>query len=349
MHMADALVSPVVGGVMWASTAGLVAYCSTRAKGEVDERQAPLMGVVGAFVFASQMLNFSIPGTGSSGHLGGGLLLAILLGPHAAFMTMVSVLVVQALLFADGGLLALGCNVINLGFMPCFVAYPLVYKRLVGEHPGRNRLMAGSIAAAVVGLQLGSLGVVLETVLSGRTELPFATFAALMQPIHLAIGVVEGLATAAVVIFLAQTRPELVRVAGDSGPRSGPRLGVVLSAMLLATLILGGVLSWFASSAPDGLEWAISRTSGLAELEGPSGGIHETLTGWQTATALLPNYSVPETHQESVASSGGGWPEVDPGTSLSGIVGALLTLACALLLGLLLSRRKRRETPQRTS
>jgi len=86
MHMADALVSPAVGGVMWAVSAGAVAYSSARLRTDTDERRVPLMGVMGAFLFAAQMINFSIPGTGSSGHLGGGLLLAILLGPHAALL-----------------------------------------------------------------------------------------------------------------------------------------------------------------------------------------------------------------------------------------------------------------------
>ena len=125
MHMADALLSPAVGGTMWAASSGTIAYCSAKMRKELDDRNVPLMGVIGAFLFAAQMINFSIPGTGSSGHLGGGLLLTILLGPHAAFLTIASVLVVQALFFADGGLLALGCNIFNLGFFPAFVAYPL--------------------------------------------------------------------------------------------------------------------------------------------------------------------------------------------------------------------------------
>ena len=125
MHMADALISPAVGGTMWAASAGLIGYCSKKLKDDLDDRKIPLMGVVGAFIFAAQMINFTIPGTGSSGHIGGGMILAILLGPHAAFLTMASVLFIQALFFADGGLLALGCNIFNLGFFPCFLAYPL--------------------------------------------------------------------------------------------------------------------------------------------------------------------------------------------------------------------------------
>src|SRR5512134_667024 len=139
MHMADALLSPAVGGAMWAASSGTIAYCSAKVRAELDDRKAPLMGVLGAFVFAAQMINFSIPGTGSSGHLGGGLLLAILLGPHAAFLVIASVLVVQALFFADGGLLALGCNAFNLGFLPAFVAYPVLYRRIAGDRPGPAR------------------------------------------------------------------------------------------------------------------------------------------------------------------------------------------------------------------
>ena len=124
MHMADALLSPAVGGVMWTVTAGVVVYCSKKVKEEAADWKIPLMGVLGAFVFAAQMINFTIPGTGSSGHLVGSLLLAILLGPHAAFLTIASVLTVQALFFADGGvrtgvdvlkLLALGADAVLVG------------------------------------------------------------------------------------------------------------------------------------------------------------------------------------------------------------------------------------------
>ncbi|RPH39572.1 MAG: cobalamin biosynthesis protein CbiM, partial [Burkholderiales bacterium] len=86
MHMADALISPAVGGTLWTASAGLIGYCSKKVKQELDDRKIPLMGVLGAFVFAAQMINFTIPATGSSGHLGGGMILAILLGPHAAFL-----------------------------------------------------------------------------------------------------------------------------------------------------------------------------------------------------------------------------------------------------------------------
>ncbi|MGE5599237.1 MAG: energy-coupling factor ABC transporter permease, partial [Bacteroidota bacterium] len=187
MHMGDALLSPAVGGAMWAASAGAFAYAAGRLRKGPEESPAPLMGVMGAFVFAAQMLNFTIPGTGSSGHLGGALLLAVLLGSPAAFVTMAAILLVQALFLADGGLLAYGANLFNLGFLPCFAAYPLVYRPIVREDPTRFRLYAGSLLAAAAGLQLGSLGVVIQTSLSGLAGLPIKSFLLLMQPIHLAI------------------------------------------------------------------------------------------------------------------------------------------------------------------
>jgi len=133
MHMADAMLSPVVGGTMWVATAATITFCSKKINPQSDHVQVPMMGVMAAFVFAAQMINFTIPGTGSSGHLGGGMLLAILLGPEAAFLAMASVLTVQALFFADGGILALGCNIFNLGVFPCFIAYPFIYKKIVAH------------------------------------------------------------------------------------------------------------------------------------------------------------------------------------------------------------------------
>ncbi len=275
MHMADALISPAVGGAVWAATGVVVAYSSRRVRTDLDESKIPLMGVAGAFVFAAQMLNFAIPGTGSSGHLGGALLLAILLGPEAAFLVMASVLAVQALFFADGGLLALGCNIFNMAFFPAFVAYPLVYRRVVGG--GRElragRVFTGALLAAIVGLQLGALAVVFETTLSGVTDLPFSTFLLLMQPVHLAIGVVEGLVTAAVVLFVYRAQPELLERAAARRSLRGLRLGPLVVAFAVAAVLAGVGLSRLASTRPDGLEWSIagagSGASGAAS-SGPS-------------------------------------------------------------------------------
>jgi len=339
MHMADALISPAVGGTMWAATAGLIVYSSKKVKDDLDDRKVPLMGVLGAFIFAAQMINFTIPATGSSGHLGGGMILAILLGPHAAFLTMASVLTVQALFFADGGLLALGCNIFNLGFFSCFVAYPFAYKKIVGDKPTRGRIMIGALIAAIASLQMGAFCVVLQTLFAGISELPFGTFVLLMQPIHLAIGLVEGFATAAVVIFVWRARPEILSSAVTSMPIE-LSMRRVLIGLLVAAVVTGGALSWFASVHPDGLEWAMFKTAGIEELESPEKGIHASLADIQDKTAFLPDYGFKADATEKEEGEHPSWPAVDPGTSVSGLVGGALTLLMALFIGLALKRRK---------
>lgn len=305
MHMADALISPTVGGVAWMTAAGMLAHASRRVGREGDERLAPLMGVMGAFVFAAQMINFAIPATGSSGHLGGGLLLTLLLGPHAALLTIASLLLVQALFFADGGLLALGCNIINLGFFPAFVAYPFIYRPLAGNAPGNRRGAAATVAAAVAGVQMGSLGVVLETTLSGVSELPFSGFVLLMQPIHLAIGIVEGVVTAAVLAFVRKALPgtvrELPHPAGGAGGALSFRM--LLAVLAAAALLGGGILTRYASQRPDGLEWSIRKL----------------------------------TNMDSPATKAGPPP---PETSLSAIIGGVTTLGLVSACGVLLRRRR---------
>jgi cobalt/nickel transport system permease protein len=293
-----------------------------------------MMGVLGAFIFTAQMINFTIPGTGSSGHLGGGLILAVLLGPHAAFLTIASVLTIQALFFADGGLLALGCNIFNLGFFPAFLAYPLLYRPLAGDGRSPFRNWSAAIVAAVVGLQLGAFSVVLQTKASGLSELPFGTFTVLMLPIHLAIGLVEGLATAAVAAFIARARPEALYAAPPAG--SAVRWRPVLVGLLAVAAVTGGVLSWFASAHPDGLEWAASRASGREEVEGADSGAHQVLATVQTRTALLPGYGFREQEgaPEAEAQSA-----VQAGTSVSGLAGGAMTLLLAGLIGFVLRRR----------
>lgn len=325
---------------MWAVSAGLIAWCARKVKVTRDDRLVPMMGVLGAFIFTAMMINFSIPGTGSSGHLGGGLILTILLGPHAAFLVMASVLTVQALFFADGGLLALGCNIFNLGFFPAFVAYPLIYRLVIKDYLGIRSWVA-ALLAAIVGLQLGALSVVLETMASGISALPFRAFVMLMQPIHLAIGVVEGLATAVLVGFLASARPEaLVSAPGISG--AGVRLRSVIAGLLLAAAMTGGVLSWFASARPDGLEWAITHITGQGDLEGSQDGPHVRAARFQKGTALLPGYGFKqsETGNADAVSPSEPWPAVNAGTSFSGIVGGLLTLGMAGALGWCLRARR---------
>jgi cobalt/nickel transport system permease protein len=344
MHMADALLSPTVGGVMWAATAATVAYSAKMVRETADDRKVPLMGVVGAFVFATQMINFAIPGTGASGHLGGGLILAIMLGPHAAFLTMASILTVQALFFADGGLLALGANIFNLGAFPCFVAYPFLFKPIAGRAPTPRRLTLASLVGAIAGLQVGAFGVVLETVLSGISELPFSSFVLLMQPIHLLIGIIEGLATAAVVSYVWKTDAGLLAAMGAApGKAARSVFRKSLVTLGVVTLVTAATLSWFASTSPDGLEWSIASVTGSGTLKATTHRLHEVLAHLQARLSFLPHYGFRTSSLAPTTSGSGGggtvWPAVDAGTSVAGVVGGILTLAVAGSLGWVLRKR----------
>ncbi len=338
MHMADALLSPGTGLLMWLASGTTLAVAARRVAQRADDSLVPLMGMLGAFVFAAQMINFSIPGTGSSGHLGGALLLSILLGPHAAFVVVASVLTVQALFFADGGLLALGANLFNLGVLPCYLAYPLIYRPLAGKSPSPRRAAIATLAAAVAGLQLGALAVVLQTVASGISSLPTAVFLGLMLPIHLAIGLVEGLATAALMLFLRRARPELLL--GAARAPAGRR--TLLASLALAAALTGGVLSWFASTQPDGLEWSVLRATGLVQPAAQASGLHTTLGGLQQHLAWLPGYALPDSGTPAPAQAPA-WPDVNAGTTLAGLVGGVVTLALVMLVGLGLRRRSTRH------
>lgn len=345
MHMADALISPAVGGTMWAATGGLIAYCVGKLKGELDERKVPLMGVLGAFICVAMMINFTIPGTGSSGHIGGGMILAILLGPYAAFLTIASVVTVQAFFFQDGGLLALGCNIFNMGFFPCFVLYPLLYKRIAGERPTQRRILAGSLVSVVVGLQMGAFAVVLETVFSRVTDLPFRTFVLLMQPIHLAIGVVEGFITSAVVSLVWKARPEILQMAALGQSNANFSIRRVLVGLGAAALFTGVVLSWFASTHPDGLEWSVKGVTGDNEVAAPQDGVHSALAAVQRKTAAMPDYDFPSAPGAAKAVGAPGWPTVSAGTSTAGLTGGAMALGLASLAGLAVRRlgRSRRK------
>ena len=263
MHMADALVSPAVAGTMYAVSTAAAAYSVKEVKLEDLDRKVPVMGVMGAFVFATQMINFTIPGTGSSGHLCGGMLLSAILGPCAGFLTMIAILAIQCLLFADGGLLALGCNVWNMAFYGCFIGGFLIWRMMNKKRMTKGTITAASITGCIVGLQLGAFSVTIETLLSGITELPFTVFLGMMQPIHLAIGLVEGLITAAVLVFIYEARPEILYGYEQDDEKAAGRMsrkGTVTALAVLA-LVIGGVVSLFASGYPDGLEWSMEKVA----------------------------------------------------------------------------------------
>lgn len=335
MHMADALLAPAVAATMYAATAVTVGASVKTLKKDETTAKLPTMAVTSALVFAGQMINYTIPGTGSSGHLCGGMMLTALLGPQAGFLSMVVILSIQALFFADGGLLALGANCWNMAFYGCFVGYyllwrPIMRSKLFGSSKGgaRAKITLASILGCVLTLQLGAFSVVLETSASGITELPFGAFVGIMQPIHLAIGLVEGLITSAVLVFVYEARPELlmdVKAAGAKEGKCSLKTTIVILAVVVA--IVGGGLSLFASGNPDGLEWSMfgnaesgySENMGLDEESyGVSSGAAEVAGSIQEKTAFLPDYAFATS--DSAA-----------GTSVSGLLGSAIVAGVAVI------------------
>lgn len=270
MHMADALLSPMVAGTMYVCSGVAAGYSIKKVRLENEPKKIPIMGVMGAFVFAAQMINFTIPGTGSSGHLCGGMLLSAILGPEAGFLTMIGVLLVQCLLFADGGILALGGNIWNMAFYGCFIGAMIIWKYIMKNGISQRKIAAASILGSIITLQFGAFSVTLETLASGITELPFGLFVSVMQPIHLAIGLVEGLITSAVLIFIYKARPELLwnsEMVGEDRDKGTYSYGKTIIILAVTTLVIGGLFSLAASSYPDGLEWSLEQVTGHTELE----------------------------------------------------------------------------------
>lgn len=317
MHMSDTLISPAVA-VATSIVAAALVVVATRKIGRTERhnttRLIPLMGVMGALVFAAQMLNFAIPATGSSGHIVGGVLLAAVLGEWAGFLTLTSVIIVQCLLFADGGLMTLGCNVLNMAALSCLVAYPLIFKPLIHNHNSPSRWAAASIATSITALAMGALAVTIETELSGITALPYGRFLSFMLPIHLLIGVGEGLATAAVIASLRRYRPDLLF--DSTEPTARPRTQFI-AITVVAALLVASVAGTVASSRPDGLEWSIERTTAGVEIAESQSPLHLRAARIQHTTALLPDYEA----------------------SMAGLVGVGATLAVGYGLSLLIRRR----------
>jgi cobalt/nickel transport system permease protein len=328
-----------------------VAYAVKKVKDdEYAEEKVPLMAVSAAFVFAAQMINFAIPATGSSGHIGGGILLAGLLGGPAAFLSITAVLIIQCLFFADGGLLALGANVFNMGVIPALLIYPLIFKPLL-KKISAPKISLAAILSVIIALQLGAFGVVIETYCSGISQLPFSAFLLLMQPIHLAIGAMEGIITAAVLLFVYKTRPEIIykalgrnshalspaELSAEALTHAHPAASkaflsqkAIILTIGISALCIAGFISLLASIKPDGLEWAIEGVAGKAEIAA-QGGIYDTFRNFQEKLAIMPDYTL--------KGSGSGW-------SFPGLVGAVVTFAFAGIIAYIISVVKKRKKQQ---
>lgn len=327
MHMIDAVLSVPVAAVLLLIAAGGVAFASLKARARFEPERVPLMGVMGAFVFAAQMINFLIlPGT--TAHLSGGVLLAILLGPHAATLVMTSILVVQCLIFQDGGILALGANIINVGIVPCYLGYAL-FRALAGVNPrggtassSGTRLYLAVFAASFIGMLVGAALVPIQIALSGQLAVPFREFLLTMVGLHALVALGEAIITFLVIGYLSRVRPQsLGPVAEHLAPAAGglsPR--AVTASILVVALVLGGVVSLFASGELDALETITSVEEAPERAlvrENPDERIAQ-IAELQESIAPLPDYE---------------W------TSLSGILGAVIVLGIVWGIGRALQRK----------
>ncbi|AFZ02213.1 energy-coupling factor ABC transporter permease [Calothrix sp. PCC 6303] len=255
MHIPDGFISPLVAGTTGALSAGAIALSLNKSKMAYGIRLAPILGLTTAFIFAAQMINFPVTG-GTSGHLLGGTLAAIILGsPWSATLCISTVLIIQAVLFADGGITALGANILNMGLVGVWVGWGLTQtlQRLLGGSRGRLPL-AGGIAAGI-SVVVAAIFASLELAISNTA--PINVVLPAMSSIHVLIGVGEGLVTGGVLSYLAKTRPDLLP--GEQRQFRGFLVPVV------SILLVAGVLSLFASTFPDGLDW-VAQTQGFEKL-----------------------------------------------------------------------------------
>ncbi len=282
MHIESAIISTAVATTFFAIQAGVSTISAPQIK--IERPDASKAAAAGALVFALQMVNFSIPATGSSGHIVGAVLLASLLGKFSSFFIMGIILALQSLLFADGGLLSFGVNWFNMGTLPALVAYPLAEK--FARKVANNNKYAIVAFASVLGLILGASAASFEIWASGIASVSLAALLSSMLFIHLFIGVAEAAISVAAL--------KVVR-------------NVSVRSTALLALAIGGVLSLFASSFPDGLEWCLASlnidTKGIT-----ADGVHNIFASVQNSTALFSDYALPSSHSlfgQSIAGCAG--------------------------------------------
>jgi cobalt/nickel transport system permease protein len=269
MHIPDGFLSLAISLLLWALTIVLLAIAVRRSGDELGERQIPLMGVMAAFIFAAQLINFPVAG-GTSGHLLGGALAAITLGPWPAMLVMASVIGVQGLLFQDGGLVVMGANIFNMGLLTALTGYGL-YRGVLGRSRGTRLAMAG--VAAWLSVMAGALTTALQLWLSGTASLSIVVPA--MLGVHALIGIGEALITVAALAFILRTRPDLLEANADAA--RGSR-GWVLGGIAVAVVVV--LLAPLASTSPDGLE----------RVAGDLGFLNR---GQAASYGLIPDYTIP--------------------------------------------------------
>ncbi len=330
MHAPDGFFSVWLSIAGWIITLVMIVLAIRNTRSQLGERQVPLMGIVGAAIFAGQMLNFTIPG-GTSGHLLGGTLAAIILGPWASVLVMTAVIAVQGLLFQDGGLLVMGVNIINMGIITSFVGYftyRYVRKLFNGSRVG---MLAGAFAGAWLSLIVTSAFAAVELALSGTSPLGIALPA--MVGVHSLIGVGEGLLTVFALSFIFATRPDLLTGEAAPGQKAA---GWVLVGLLLAMAIT--LFSPFASPYSDGLERIAEAFADPSEVEIAPVGFavpEEAVFKGEFGEApyeILPDYTLPFLGESGIS------------TIVAGMIGVLIVFGAAIGLANL-TRVRGKERP----
>lgn len=304
LHIPDGFLSLVISILFWLVTIIMVGLAISRTNKSLGEKQIPLMGVMAAFIFAAQMLNFPVAG-GTSGHFLGGALAAIVLGPWAGILVMTAVVSVQALLFQDGGLLVMGANIFNMGILTAMVGFGL-YRMVIGRGKGLRLTFAG--LAAWLATMTAALMTTLQLWLSGTSRLEIV-FPAMMG-VHALIGLGEAVITVAAIAFIEQTRPDLL--SADKGAESGGR-GWILAGLVVSLLAV--LISPLASANPDGLE-RVAEDIGFLN------------AGLQSPYQLLPDYTIPILGETALS------------TILAGIAGAVIVFGLLVLVGRNLRKTK---------
>ena len=339
MHMANELLSiPVATGTL-AIAAGSLSFICRKVGQVIAAEKLALMGILGAFVFAAQMVNFQLPAMpGTSGHMVGAVLLAIILGPHLAAIVISSVVIVQCLIFQDGGLLALGCNIINIGLVPSYLGY-FLYRTVTNGRFSSLKVYIGAMLASVIAMEAGAILVAIQAAMSGVLAVPLSTFLITMIGVHFLVGFVEGLVTVTVLAYLQQLRPDIV---ADSLPGT-VRLSknAVLATLGILAVLIGAGLSLLASDLPDGLEWSYAERPDEPGFESVVSNPDSRITAvddFQSKYSLMPDYSARASKLGDVsdqeANLGAGW------TSFAGIVGSAVTMAVIWLTAWMLRRRQ---------
>lgn len=303
LHIPDGFLNVTVSVICWIITIVVIGMAVSRTNKSLGEKQVPLMGIMAAFIFAAQMINFPVAG-GTSGHLLGGALAAIVLGPWAGVLVMTAVIAVQGLLFQDGGLLVMGANILNMGLLTAAIGYGL-YRSVMNKSTGTKLAVAG--VAAWLSVMAGALATALQLWLSGTSNLQTVVIA--MLGVHALIGIGEALITVAALSFIFRTRPDLL---GEGSASAEGGRGWIIAGVVVSLVVV--LLSPLASASPDGLE-RVATDMGFID------------AGQSAPFEIIPDYTVPFLGETPLS------------TILAGAIGALIVLGIMIVTGRSLQKK----------